>query len=77
MKSSYNARNGGTRRRIFHKSTGAAATAGRNSVIKRLEKQLQDGTKNIIDSGKISAIMLSESDVIRIQKELSTLKSRV
>ena len=49
----------------------------RQSVIIRLEKQLESGTKiygNFISGGTTK---LQPTDIIRIKKELITLKSRV
>lgn len=42
-------------------------------VISRLQKQLESGVKNTKDG----VVKLSDADVKRINKELSTLKSRV
>jgi len=47
----------------------------RERVIERLEAQLKSGTKTAKKSGEI--ITLTTHDVNRIQKEISTLKSRL
>lgn len=49
--------------------------ARRERVIERLEAQLKSGTKNDKRSGE--PIALTTHDVNRIQKEISTLKSRL
>lgn len=49
--------------------------ARREKVIDRLEVQLKAGTKTVKKSGEV--IALTATDVKRIQKEISTLKSRL
>lgn len=55
----------------------------RKSVIERLEKQLQSGTKVMSNKehkllgGSNNIIPLSESDIKRINLEIKTLKARV
>lgn len=55
----------------------------RKRVITMLEAQLKLGTKNVfvqrIDNGtrEISIVPLTEKDVIRIKKELETLKASI
>ena len=62
-------------------SKSVAAKSRRERVIVMLEKQLKSGvkTKKIGDTTPFvfSKIILTESDVKRINKELETLKSRV
>ena len=49
------------------------AIVRRKFAIPRLEKQLKTNTKNT----KEGIVQLSEQDIIRIKKELETLKSRL
>lgn len=51
-----------------------AVISRRRSVITRLENQLKVGTKTNKDG---DVVLLSKSDVSRINKELETLKSRI
>jgi len=50
----------------------------RKRVIKMLENQLLTGFKTVTnDSGEIGTEKLTDSDRIRIEKELETLKTRL
>lgn len=62
--------------------TKGNATDRRKGVIVRLKKQLKDGVKtaNTVDFAgvkKETKVPLTDKDVIRIKKEISTLESRV
>lgn len=62
--------------------TKGNATDRRKGVIVRLKKQLKDGVKtaNVADFAgvkKETKVPLTDNDVIRIKKEISTLESRV
>lgn len=47
-------------------------------VIKRLENQLLTGFKTVSDdTGAITTVKLTDSDISRIKKELETLNSRL
>lgn len=62
--------------RIFKKSFGPKATERRKTALAILEKQLVSGEKPASRKGG-AARMLNEEDVIRIQKEIMTLKKRI
>ena len=53
------------------------ARTRRQNVIERLEKQLKAGNKSSKVEGKIVNIPLDEKDTNRINKELTTLKTRI
>jgi hypothetical protein len=53
------------------------ARTRRTNVIERLEKQLKVGNKTTKVEGKITSVSLDEKDVTRINKELTTLKTRI
>lgn len=53
------------------------ARTRRQNVVERLEKQLKAGNKSANVEGKIVNIPLTESDTNRINKELTTLKTRI
>ena len=84
----YNPKNGGKTMPVkFNKSPSAVAR--RQRVIERLEKQLKDGYRPFrgretpnqdelkIINEKPVGVVLKESDVKRINKELETLKQRL
>jgi hypothetical protein len=53
------------------------AKTRRTNVIVRLEKQLKSGNKTTKVEGKIVSVSLDEKDTNRINKELTTLKTRI
>jgi hypothetical protein len=53
------------------------AKTRRTNVIARLEKQLKVGNKTSKIEGKITSVSLDEKDINRINKELTTLKTRI
>ena len=53
------------------------ARTRRTNVIERLEAQLKAGNKPAKVEGKITSVPLDEKDTNRINKELSTLKTRI
>ena len=53
------------------------AKTRRTNVIVRLEKQLKSGNKTTKAEGKIVSVSLDEKDINRINKELTTLKTRI
>jgi hypothetical protein len=53
------------------------ARTRRTSVIGRLEKQLKVNTKSTKELGKMVLVPLDEKDTNRINKELTTLKTRI
>jgi len=73
MKSSYAARNGGPRQRIFHKNSGPKAKARRAVAHQNLLNQLIKGTKNTSDG----EVLLNEEDVERIHKEIGILSKKL
>jgi hypothetical protein len=53
------------------------ARTRRQNVITRLEKQLKASNKPAKVEGKITNVSLEEKDINRINKELTTLKTRI
>jgi hypothetical protein len=53
------------------------AKTRRTNVIERLEKQLKVGNKLSKVEGKVVDVSLDEKDISRINKELTTLKTRI
>lgn len=53
------------------------ARTRRQNVIERLEKQLKAGNKSTTLEGKTVSVPLDEKDTNRINKELTTLKTRI
>ena len=53
------------------------ARTRRTNVIARLEAQLKAGNKSSKVEGKIVSVPLEEKDTNRINKELTTLKTRI
>jgi hypothetical protein len=53
------------------------ARTRRQNVIERLEKQLKVSNKSTKELGKIVLVPLDEKDTNRINKELTTLKTRI
>jgi hypothetical protein len=53
------------------------AKTRRTNVIVRFEKQLKSGNKTTKAEGKIVSVSLDEKDTNRINKELTTLKTRI
>ena len=53
------------------------ARTRRTNVIERLEKQLKVGNKSAKVEGKVVDVSLDEKDINRINKELTTLKTRI
>lgn len=77
MKSSYQTRTGHQRTKIVKASTNGDATLRRKGALERLEKQLENGIKTNIYLGEDLVHSLTETDIKRIKKEISTLKSRI
>jgi hypothetical protein len=53
------------------------ARTRRTNVIARLEAQLKAGNKSAKVEGKVTSVPLEEKDTNRINKELTTLKTRI
>jgi hypothetical protein len=53
------------------------AKTRRTNVIARLESQLKTGNKTTKVEGKVTSVPLEEKDTNRINKELTTLKTRI
>jgi hypothetical protein len=53
------------------------AKTRRTNVIARLESQLKTGNKTTKVEGKVTSVSLEEKDTNRINKELTTLKTRI
>lgn len=88
MKSSYQARTGHQRTRITKASLNSDATQRRKNALERLKAQLESGLKppksfdliGLTGSEyfvKLKGIPLTKQDIVRIQKEIQILESKI